>query len=200
MMKSPSILFTFFAFLTGIIVLACHKSDLPPYTGPLPIDYTVLPPATQEGKNTIGCKVNGKVWVPREALGALFYNDIRVMFSEKGKDEYSSIELNLVDIDEKIQDWMLFEFRPIYLQPMDYHTSSDTSDAKRFCVSMHRSGDPYNIDYSKTNYANQFSVTKVDTIHNFFSGTFKFTVYNKDNPKDSLKITDGRFDLKYFQQ
>lgn len=72
-----------------------------------------------------------------------------------------------------------------------------TSDAKRFCVSMHRSGDPYNIDYSKTNYANQFSVTKVDTIHNFFSGTFKFTVYNKDNPKDSLKITDGRFDLKY---
>jgi hypothetical protein len=197
-MKSPSTRITLFAFLIGIVALTCHKSnDLAPYAGPLPIDYTVLPPATQEGKNTIGCKVNGKVWVPRAALGAIFYNDVRVMFSEKGKDEFSSIELNLVDIDEKIQDWMLFEFRPIYLKPMDYHTSSDTSDTKRFCVSMHRSGDRYNIDYSKTNYSNQFSITKIDTINNFFSGTFKFTVYNKDNPEDSLKITEGRFDLKY---
>jgi hypothetical protein len=80
---------------------------------------------------------------------------------KKAASKVSLLRRPLVDIDEKIQDWMLFEFRPIYLKPMDYHTSSDTSDTKRFCVSMHRSGDRYNIDYSKTNYSNQFSITMV---------------------------------------
>jgi hypothetical protein len=200
-MRSQSSLITLFAFLIGIIALACHKgNDLPPYTGPLPIDYTVLPPATQEGKNTIGCKINGKVWVPRVPFGAVTYTDVTAFFSEKSKLGYGNFALNLVDIDEKIQDWMSLGFNPSYFMQQDYHTSPDSTDIKRFFVSMQRLNNYYDIDYSKTNYSNRFTLTKIDTLQNFISGTFEFTLYRDNNKKDSLKITEGRFDLKYYPE
>src|SRR5687768_7246469 len=41
--------------------LKCRKDkDKPPAT---------LPPMTQEGKNTFGCKVNGEIWVPYTKCG-----------------------------------------------------------------------------------------------------------------------------------
>lgn len=47
----------FFIFLTSFLLLnfSC-KED--------PTKNAVLPPATQEGKNTIGFTINGEVWVP----------------------------------------------------------------------------------------------------------------------------------------
>jgi hypothetical protein len=62
---------------------ACRKDGLTPNTYPPPIDYTVLPPATQTGAGTFGCLVDGKVWVPRVPLLAVTYRDIEALVSEK---------------------------------------------------------------------------------------------------------------------
>ncbi len=200
-MKSKSSLITLFAFLIGIIALACHKSnDLPPYTGPLPIDYTVLPPATQEGKNTIGCKINGKVWVPRVPFGAVTYTDVTAFFSEKNNTGGGTFELNLVDLDEKIEDWVTVGFKPSYFRTTEYHTSPDSTDTETFTVLMTRLGKYYVVNKSSANYNNRFVLTKMDTLKNFYSGTFEFTLFSKTNINDSLKITEGRFDLKYYPQ
>ncbi|MBS1973628.1 MAG: hypothetical protein JST13_04710 [Bacteroidetes bacterium] len=47
---------------------------------------------------------------------------------------------------------------------------------------------------------NVFQVTKLDTVNNIFSGTFSLTLYvlsgNNNQYRDSIIITDGRFDLK----
>ncbi len=200
-MKSQSSLITLFAFLIGIVALACHKSnDLPPYTGPLPIDYTVLPPATQEGKNTIGCKINGKVWVPRVPFGAVTYTDKSVNFSEKNYQGYGSAEFNLVDIGDGLQDWMTIGFKSSYFMPTEYHTSPDSTDKKTFVVLLRRLGEYYKLDKSRAIYNNKFVLTNVDTLNNFISGTFEFTLYKDESKKDSLKITEGRFDLKYYPE
>lgn len=200
-MKSQSSLITLFAFLIGIIALACHKSnDLPPYTGPLPIDYTVLPPATQEGKNTIGCKINGKVWVPRVPFGAVTYTDKSVGFDEKKNLGNGYSVFNLVDIDEGIQDWLNISFDPSHFNPTDYYTSPNPIPKKRFFALLSRLGKYYDMDYTMTNYSNRFTLTKIDTLQNFISGTFEFTLYKDENKKDSLKITEGRFDLKYYPE
>jgi hypothetical protein len=54
-MKIKNLLLFFFATIF-FSSLQCKKDKNTP--------STVLPPITQEGKNTFGCKVNGEVWVP----------------------------------------------------------------------------------------------------------------------------------------
>ena len=54
-----------FAFLFPIIINAsCKKTVTPP-----PPLTEELPPVTQEGKNTCGFLVNGKVWLPKGRVG-----------------------------------------------------------------------------------------------------------------------------------
>lgn len=38
-----------------------------------------------------------------------------------------------------------------------------------------------------------FTVTKLSVL--IISGTFKATLYNKDNPSETVQITDGRIDI-----
>lgn len=38
--------------------------------------------------------------------------------------------------------------------------------------------------------------TRFDYPNGIYSGTFSITVYNKDNPNETIQITDGRFDIK----
>ncbi len=55
---------------------------------------------------------------------------------------------------------------------------------------------------NKVDTGNQLNITKLDTVNNILSGTFKFKLYRGANDKitnraDSLVITDGRFDIRY---
>src|SRR5689334_14297761 len=52
-------------FLTG---LQCKKTD----SNGNPISPPVLPPATQVGANTFGCKVNGTIYTPRDEPSLVF--------------------------------------------------------------------------------------------------------------------------------
>jgi hypothetical protein len=165
-----------------------------------PIDYTVLPPATQEGKNTFGCKINGKVWVPRVPLGAVTYTDLFFSFDEKKSLGYGYGVCNLVDLDEKIEDHISIYFGPSRYHLGDYCTSSDTSLERRFSFDIRRIDERYSINEVNTNCNNTFSLTKIDTVRNFISGTFNCILHNNSNPKDSLIITEGRFDLPYYPQ
>src|ERR1700733_2066445 len=49
-------------FLLLYINTQCKKSAPPP---------NILPPMTQEGKNTFGCKINGEVWIPYYQCGLI---------------------------------------------------------------------------------------------------------------------------------
>jgi hypothetical protein len=184
---------------TLLSLFSCRKEPVGPNPYQ-PIDYTVLPPATQEGKNTFGCKINGKVWVPRVPLGAVTYTDLAFSFDEKKSLGYGYGVCNLVDLDEKIQDWMNIGFGPSRYVTGDYYSSPDTSFERKFSVKMNRIDDWYDLDELKTLYSNRFTITQIDTVKNFFSGTFEFTLYNNQNPSDSLKVTEGRFDLPYYPQ
>jgi hypothetical protein len=94
-------------------------------------------------------------------------------------------------------DWLNIVFKPGYFNPTAYHTSSDTADKLTFDPQFTRNGDYYYINSIKNNTSNRFTITKIDTIKNFFCGTFGFILYNYKNPKDSLIISDGRFDVRY---
>lgn len=56
----------FVCLLPLLFNASCKKTVTPPPTPPLTEE---LPVATQEGKNTCGFLVNGKVWLPKGRRG-----------------------------------------------------------------------------------------------------------------------------------
>jgi hypothetical protein len=44
---------------------------------------------------------------------------------------------------------------------------------------------------------NKVNINFIDSESNIFSGQFQFKLYNEANPNDTIRITDGRFDLHY---
>ena len=53
----------------------------------------------------------------------------------------------------------------------------------------------YALDFSKPQY---FEITKLDTARNIISGIFDLRLVEIDDKTDSLQITNGRFDGKYW--
>ena len=38
-------------------------------------------------------------------------------------------------------------------------------------------------------------MSKLDTVNNIISGTFRLTAFDKNNHQETVEITDGRFDI-----
>jgi len=159
-----------------------------PGCGVLPAPKEVLPAATQTGANTFGCLVNGKVWLP------------------KGNDGTSNLNLS---------------YDPPYmggvfnLQTYRYYGvgSNDRQNITIYLDSLSKVGQ-YNFyfshnraaifsDWNKCSYPNDSSViykagrinvTKLDLQGAILSGTFDFTLAKSNC--DTIKVTEGRFDIK----
>jgi hypothetical protein len=167
------------------MVCSCHWPSINP--GPQPAQPKpkpdTLPPATQEGKNTFGCLVNGKVWLPGGSVNCLeaqYYHGMFMVGSSKQvKDRIQSI------------NWA---YKPIY-GPGTYY----------FKYTIAGSPGAGFIDYSDTtnwkstdkdSLYTYVTVTRLDSIKRIISGTFRLRFTPPGN--DTLDITNGRFDMKYF--
>jgi len=170
---------------------ACRQEPLPQDPPLVPIDYTVLPPATQEGKNTFGCLVNGEVWVPRVALWIPWY-DLAGSFSEKDGSGIGNITCRLLTKDQ--DDFMQLIFGPTFLQTGLYHMKPLVStDAQ-----MRIGPKPWYVTDYRDSTENWVRLTLIDTSSNIIAGTFQFTLYNSGNNNDKVVVSEGRFDLVYY--
>jgi hypothetical protein len=184
--------------LTATLLLHACYPDPPSTYDPDIIDYTVLPPITQTGANTFGCKINGKVWVPRVPYVAITYRAIDVSFSEKNGVGSGNIVCNLVDVEQGIDSWMQVVFSPTYFNTGDYCYGVDSVyNAAQFRPTT---GEWYNSNYRPSSN-NCVSIHYLDTVNNIISGTFEFTVHKDTIPNNhKINITEGRFDLRYSPQ
>ncbi|MFC5283644.1 DUF6252 family protein [Pedobacter alpinus] len=160
-----------FASLILLFTISCKKDD--------------LPAATQEGKNIMAAKVNGKTWVKTAcwscigAGGGLNVSYENGILSIRGEQFVSKTNDNVIGIliqNPKIGDNIVDGSR-INLEYNDYG----------------------NKKYYKT-YSNSIGVvniTKIDTIKKIISGTFHFDAVNENDLNDTVSITDGRFDVTY---
>ncbi len=134
-----------------------------------------LPPATQEGKNTFGCLVNGKAWVTETSIdcGAVYQLGILQIYS-KFFNPTRRVSLILTENGTAIttQDYSVLNFPRAY------------AEATAVCL------------YEPSNtFAGKLSITKIDRSNYIISGLFEFST--AINRCDTLKITNGRFDIKY---
>ncbi|MDO8365486.1 MAG: hypothetical protein Q7T20_01730 [Saprospiraceae bacterium] len=166
---------------------ACRKHSDPP---------DPLPPATQVGANTFGCYIDGKPWVawidPEIFDPSL--RKIEASYDEPGigmYDEYGlSINAQKVTVKDTIYEFIIFGLKPIFEEGV-----VDIFSLEHIGSSIHFDNPvrAYEIDVS---LPQMFEITNLDTEQNIFSGLFELTIVSKDK-SDTLRITDGRFDIKY---
>jgi hypothetical protein len=146
-----------------------------------------LPPATQEGKNTFGCLVNGKIWLPKGQAGPTSNLDLHY-------DEFfgnGALNLSAYRIDED-EDEAIGLFSDSLksvgsYQLDDYNRQALLFDnAKTFCA-YYNDPDVYRSGH--------LVITRFDLPNRIISGVFESTLYKQNC--DTVKITEGRFDMKF---
>jgi hypothetical protein len=144
-------------------------------------DINQLPPITQDGANTFGAIVNGKVWVPAGFNGTpnLQYNyDPGYAFGTLNVGAYrrtDTIENDVTDLG--------FALHSFALKP----NSNIAFDYDRYpCV--------YAAEDSSTKSSGSITISKLDTAARIVSGTFSGVLIKAGC--DTITITEGRFDIK----
>lgn len=139
-----------------------------------------LPPATHAGKNTFGCLVNGEAWVTVSSIDAVALYQTGVLqisagIREKGRHQSISIVI-LGDVT----------------QGPPYNLTEDPQRQAGFSATR-ADGACY---YVKENtLSGNLKITTLYKVGGIIAGTFEFTTHL--DGCDTIKVTDGRFDLTF---
>jgi len=186
----------YFAFALCTSLTQCSKTT---------VDPNALPPETQTGAGTFACKINGVVWkwknpnyeflstkpvthweYDKSSMGGnLIINGLRYPDGINASDYLLLVADSLNFSDSKVVDTStIFNYGIEYI---NYNSS------KKECYEYRTTNA---LDKTKQYYSSgQLKITKLDKSTQIISGNFNCLIYQTGC--DTLKITDGRFDLKY---
>ncbi len=175
-MKKPSYIVSVLAILSTVFFLAgcdLFEKDSKPKT-----ELEKLPPATQEGKNTFGCLVDGKAWVTRSSIDADAFYQEGVLFISAlliNKDFNQGISMTLFEENLSIGEYILSD-------PLSYGRADDFRKNCKYFTSI--------------NYIGKLTITHFDQTKFIISGIFEFEAYS-DDCNETISLAHGRFDLNY---
>ena len=145
-----------------------------------------LPPETQNGKNTFGCLLNGKVWVPYKTD---FTRKLEVWY-----DQYYHLgTLRIIAERRKNGSDQSITIAMDSLNHIGHYSLNDRKskiyydDLIKNCIY-----DSFDTSVLKTGNLN---ITKLDFQNRIIAGTFDFTLIKTGC--DTIRATEGRFDVKY---
>ena len=142
-----------------------------------------LPPATASGKQTFGCKVNGKNWIGDEFYSKAEYWQGRIGIDGvqgDGFDPDAVITIGVVGYS---------------ITKPGYYEFNYDDPAIRCYVFSKINKISYELDYCLGGKA-ALNITRFDTIQGYISGQFNFVACNKEKTSYII-VTEGRFDFKY---
>ena len=163
-------------FVSLSIISGCKKDD--------------LPKATQIGANVVAARVNGQVWESKACWscfgggkGLSVNYDDRNFFgvSAQQKDENKSITITFVITSLKSVG--------------TYSLSGEGKNQGHLSNYAERNAAVHYI--TSDNNKGTIRVTKLDLANKIVSGTFEFTAEDKTNPANTIRVTDGRFDVTF---
>jgi len=134
----------------------CKKEDPKPLT-----ELEKLPPATQEGKNTFGCLVNGKAFLPETSIdaGAVYQSGILQIFGTR-YDPFR--QFGMVILEKYYGGSLTTTSYPLNKFP-DSSCSATFQNPK--------------CDYEPQNCTDgKITLTKIDRVNYIISGIFDFTL------------------------
>ena len=189
-MKNKNLLLLFFLSLF-LINSQCKKHK--------PIDpLSQLPPETQTGANTFGCLVNGQAFVPKgPSLGPILSSYYQQIYSgpdgyvfqvaaydkSHGDDRYSILLLG--------DSLKIIGPQTIYIKGKIKGNTSGAYYTSKFNGTIFINNDYFSTDLT----GGELIIKKFDEINQIASGTFWFNALG--NSGDTVKITNGRFDVRF---
>ncbi len=169
----------FILFLVLPLLLCCSKDD---------DSSASLPPATQTGAGTFGCKVNGKNFVHNDGLINCYYQyvDGGYYFNIQGIDKYfqSPNSLRLETINRTIDESEMI--------PLIQELNGNASAGGRFFLSSSVS----EAAYTDEEYTGELNITKFDLQNRIVSGTFWFDLKHPYSG-EKVEVREGRFDSHF---
>jgi len=154
--------------------------------GLLPTPKEELPPITQEGKNTFGCLVNGKLWLPKGYNGTSNLDASYDPSYEGGTFDVATYSISS-DQDRQYLYMFMTNLSKVGTYKLNnIKVGSSTFDYSSKC----------NYDRDSSVYRDGYlNISKFDLSKQIISGTFEFVIYKLSC--DTIKITKGRFDMKF---
>jgi len=168
------------------LALQCNKDDNG-NTPPPDENKEQLPPATQTGEGTFGCKVNGEVWRPEAPP------NINELHADYYQDEFFVSAERVLD-NGNLQSSVAIQINSNFEGEKDYKLSSISSDIYSTYRNLKQS---CNYDTDSFNVG-KLTITHFDSSKRIVSGRFQFTAVIKKGKceNDTIRITEGRFDIQ----
>ncbi len=182
-----------------VLLFGCTKTET---TTP----QDTLPPITQVGANTAGCVINGKVLVPKNGSQAIGGSAAYGLKKTQGmnfwpnKNDYWQLEIaNKKDTNGS---GIILWIKNMSSGNGDYLVGQSNGELYAFGSNNNQiiAGITEN-GISKTYWSSPNSglikINRSDLANgiSIYSGTFNCSLYNKDNPTETIQVTDGRFDI-----
>lgn len=149
-----------------------------------------LPPITQTGANTLGFTLNGKPWKPQGQVGLVSNLAINVDFGfNKGIlviNAYRYISSFQEPFTIGIKDSLCFLQIPITI-PLNRTSLYGITYTNKQCNFFNQ-----DFDVQSTG---SITILKLDKTNKIIAGTFTATL--SKSGCDTIKITEGRFDMKF---
>jgi hypothetical protein len=172
--------------IVAFTITACNKTKTP-----------TLPPITNTGANTFGCKVNGVICSSNQYNpGGVFSDGIGIKYTGFGVTGVDSIMIFSVTT-ENPKYYFGFEFNfnktkgIFYSKGGALYTSSIIDYTNKDAGTIVTGSNQYDTD--STHFAT-FNVTKYDADNKGIAGTFEMNVIN--DLGQILHISEGRFDIR----
>ncbi|WP_025761424.1 hypothetical protein [Dyadobacter tibetensis] len=184
-------------FVSITIISSCRKISVDPE----------LPAATQEGKNTFGCKVDGRIWEPKGSFSTPAFDlsyDPTWNGGTMSIKAYRSFKEN-PDINIVTKEFISISLGEVSKPGQYSFNTQDSLALGNYTMAVQDQTGITEItkvcyyDAAEDSRSGMLNITKLDMGRGIISGTFEFTL-TKKNPitecNPVLKITEGRFDLK----
>ena len=164
----------------------CQKDNDPPE------EEDKLPPATQTGENTFGCKINGKIWESRLPLPHSLSGPSRLTggpgmdgsFWVRARRKVSGDPEEFVEL--LIKENVFDEGEYLIGSPEGGGYSLNEGEGGILC----------RWDTKQYSESGKLVITRYDMEEGIFSGEFYFTVkIDHGDCEEIVEITEGRFDI-----
>jgi len=164
-----------------------HKHDVPS-------ELSKLPPETQTGANTFGCLIDGKAFLPR---GSGFGGPVLSCFYIQNTPTEQGYFLGLSASDKSnTSDVFGIGIGTDSLQvSIGSYNLIEKKRGNYFAYYLRVNQQGTNQYYTSSKDPGTITITKLDELNQIISGAFHFNVITTTN--DTLRITDGRFDIHY---
>lgn len=179
-------MFSLLILVLGLVVVCCG-------CGKDKVTKAELPPATQEGRNTVGFTLNEEVWSPyyRCRIGSDPCGEISARYS------YPFAAPN--GIGFQFARMKNGKSSSLTIYTWAQNTISTIGD-KIDSIGVEYSGENSegnNDKYAYPQPGSKFVITKIDHQNQIISGEFEFILREQNGSGKEITLKDGRFDFKF---